>query len=1508
MGCDYKTFQACKPEEFSGSQGAAAAVRWLEKIKSVMKRCKCAEEDKVLFASGLFKDGALEWWNSLVSTREKIEGQFLSLRMIGDDIQSYNTKILEYSRFVPHLVTPEYNFISRYIWGLVSEIRDTVKAAMPNTIESAMELAGLMTDSMIRTRDEAKKKEIVVKGEQVWKRDARSSGKRSSTGIHPECKICKKRHTGRCLFERFAFCNNCKVTGHVTENCPKPKAIGVCYNCGERGHFRSECPKLKQVVKGVTKGDGGAKKNVRAFVLNSQEAADIPDVVTGTFLVNNIYAKVLFDSGANQSFIDYKFCKLLNIPLTKLGRTLEVETANGDFIKVIESLDSCFITLDGNDIPIRLLPMSLSGFDVVLGMDWLAENHACINCRPKTIMLRVPNGELIIIHGEKRAGHAGIISAFRAAKCLRKGCIAYMASILVEEEKRKIENVPVVTEFTDIFPDELPGIPPERVVEFKINLVPGTAPIAKAPYRLAPTEMAELKKQLEELLEKGFIRPSSSPWGAPILFVKKKDGSMRMCVDYRELNKVTIKNRYPLPRIDDLFDQLQGSRFFSKIDLRSGYHQLRVQEEDVSKTAFRTRYGHYEFTVMPFGLTNAPSAFMDLMNRVCKPYLDKFVIVFIDDILIYSKTQGDHESHLRTILGLLRQEKLYAKFSKCEFWLSEVQFLGHVVNAKGIQVDPAKIEAVMKWEIPKSPTEVRSFLGLAGYYRRFIKDFSRIAIPLTTLTRKLVKFEWGPKQAEAFETLKQKLTNAPILSLPDGIEDFVVYCDASHTGIGCVLMQRSKVIAYASRQLKTHEKNYTTHDLELGAIIFALKLWRHYLYGVKFIVYTDHKSLKYIFGQKELNMRQRRWMEVLSDYDCEICYHEGKANVVADALSRKEHEKPKRVRALRLEIQFDLLRQIKDAQISAQRNENLEKKKMKGMLEQLTKGEDGILRLKDRIWVPTVGDVRERILEEAHKSKYTMHPGSNKMYKDLKGSYWWIGMKKDIAIYVAKCLTCSQVKAEHQKPSGLLQQLELPVWKWEMVTMDFITKLPKTSRGNDTIWVIIDRLTKSTHFLAMKETFSMDKLAQLYINEIVSLHGVPLSIVSDRDSRFTSRFWQSFQKALGTRLNLSTAYHPQTDGQSERTIQTLEDMLRACVIDLGGSWDDHLPLMEFSYNNSYHSSIQAAPFEALYGRKCRTPVCWSEIGESQLSGPEIVQETTDKILQIRERLKTARDRQKSYADKRRKSLEFKVGDKVLLKVSPWKGVVRFGKKGKLSPRFIGPFEILERIGTVAYRLRLPEEMSGVHDVFHVSNLRKCLADETLAMPLKDVHIDKKLKFIEQPLQIEDRQEKRLKRKRLVNPENYPFGEGTSRSRKPRIRTHPIQEKFSYSFKDVEKANLEVNKMLTNEEGKEEEDEDIQWYHIYQENGTEFAANHKDVWPTSSIYHEIFTGRRDPPPRYKSTEEHNDSILDMLDRSVHETDSLKKLQAKEREKKVHAGEGLCQIGSWLEQKGMEWKKG
>ncbi|GJZ22418.1 putative nucleotidyltransferase, ribonuclease H [Tanacetum coccineum] len=655
----------------------------------------------------------------------------------------------------------------------------------PTTIQSAILMAGILTDEAVRCGTLSKGSEKRKEAEETNKQGGfRNDNKRVKMGkgfvvvdpprneyvnSHLKCTKCFTHHPegGVCR-----LCYNCQKLSRFARDYRAPVKqatlvntvrvgyeLGTCYECRSHDHFRNTCPKLNREP-----GQVGNRLTIE-----------------GTFSLNDYFATVLFDSRADFSFNSTKFVSLLNVKpiIVKPGYVIEV--ADGKNVEVDRIICGCKLELGNSMFTIDLIPLSYGSFDVIVGMDWLSEHKAVIICHEKVVRIPLATGEMLWVQGE------------RALK-------------------------------------------------------------TSTPLKSAKLKEHKLEDILVELQDYGFIRPNHSPWGAPMLFVKKKDSSFRMCIDYRELSKLTVKNLYPLPRIDDLLDQLQGLCYFSKIDLRSGYHQLRVHEEDIPKTAFRTRYGHFEFTVMPFGLTNAPAVFMDLMNRVCKPYLDKFVIVFIDDILIYSKSKEDHEVHLRLVLELLKKERLFAKFSKCEFWLQEVHFLGHVVNSNGIHVDPSKIEAVKNWKAPKTPSEIRSFLGLAGV-----------------------------EQEEAFQTLKDNLCNAPILSLPDGAEDFVVYCDASNQGLGCVLMQRGKVIAYASRQLKIHEKNYTTHDLELGAVVFALKIWRHYLYGKKSVIYTDHKSLQHIFNQKELNMCQRRWIELFSDYDCEIHYHPGKANVVADA-------------------------------------------------------------------------------------------------------------------------------------------------------------------------------------------------------------------------------------------------------------------------------------------------------------------------------------------------------------------------------------------------------------------------------------------------------------------------------------------------------------------------------------------------------------------------------------------------------------------------------------------------
>nr|GEX22753.1 putative reverse transcriptase domain-containing protein [Tanacetum cinerariifolium] len=855
-------------------------------LKSVSSISNYIAKNQVKFSSYTLIRSALTWWNS-------------HMRAVSQDV-AYAMPWKTLRKMMTMKFPDESDEIERYVGGLPEMIRGNVMSYEPKSMQKSIEFANDLMDQKL----------IGIVDRQADKKRKFDNTSRNQQNQQPF-----KRNNN--VARAYATCRAANTNNNNNNNYNNQRAtvayqgVPTCFECGAQVHFKNNCPKLGSRNHGNQNQAGNGNVVARAYGVGTAGGNPDANVVTGTFLLNNHCASILFDTGVEKSFVSTAFSSLININPSTLDYNYNVELADGKIIGVNTVIRGFTLNFLNHPFNIELMPVELGSFDVIISMDWLKTYHVVIVCDEKIVRVPFGNETLIIRCNESNnRTQLNIISCTKTRKYLQKGYPIFLSNITTKtikdkSEEKRLENVPIVRDFSEVFPEDLPGLPPTR-----------------------------------------------------------QDGSFWMCIDYPELNKLTLKNHYPLLRIDDLFDQLQGSSIYSKIDLRSGYHQLRVREEDIPKTSFKTRYGHYEFQGMSFGLTNAPSIFMDLMNRVCKPYLEKFMIVFIDDILIYSKNEQEHIEHLKLILELLKREKLYTKFSKCEFWIPKVQFLGHVIDSRGIHVDPAKIKSIKDWSSPKTPTEIRQFLGLAGYYRRFI---------------------------------------------------------------------------------------------------------------------------------------------------------ERKANVVADALSRKERIKPLRVRALVMTIGLDLSKQILGAQTEAKKPENLKKEDVGGMLienskdpekfrkEKLEPRTDGTLCLNNRSWLPCYGDLRALIMHESHKLKYSVHSGFDKMYQDLR------------------------VKAEHQKSSGLLVQPKIPQWKWDNITMDFVTKLPRMSS-------------------------------------------------------------EGISEGLGTQLDISIAYHPETDGQSERTIQTLENMLRACVIDFGNGWERHLPLIEFSYNNSYHASIKAAPFEALYGRRCRSPI------------------------------------------------------------------------------------------------------------------------------------------------------------------------------------------------------------------------------------------------------------------------------------------------------------------------------
>ncbi|KAJ9515650.1 hypothetical protein QJQ45_002714 [Haematococcus lacustris] len=862
-------------------------------------------------------------------------------------------------------------------------------------------------------------------------------------------------------------------------------------------------------------------------------------------------------------------------------------------------------------LQLSMVNISNPSFDIVLGKPWLAAKNPCVDWINNVVRLDHAGSTHTLTPPPPtplQADRLNLLSAPHFCRAARHDEV-FMA-LLTQQPN----------------PSSSPS-----------SSTPAPDPPPLHPKASALPELDQLKKQLDDLLAKGFIRPSTSPFAAPVLFVRKKDGSLRLCVDFRALNQQTLKNRCPLPRIDDLLDQLSGAQVFSKIDLRSGYHQIR--------TAFRTRYGHYEFTVLPFGLCNALATFQQLMNDVFKPHLDDFVLVYLDDILVFSKSAADHERHLHLTLSLLRQHQLCANLAKCAFWLDTVDFLGHVVSAAGIQPDPTKVKAVLDWPAPQDKHQLRSFLDTANYYRRLLHHHA-------------TPWRWGEAEERAFADIKAAMASSLVVRPPDSSLPFTAKTDASLFAIGAVLTQQDSsgaeyVMAYESRKLNPAQVNYPAHERELLAVLHALTTWRHYLLGRPFIVETDNSATTHVLTPSNLTRRQMRWTQRLAEFDIIYVHKAGKHHTVPDALSRRP-----------------------DHQLIA-------------------------LPIVDPD--PSFSTFARHALEDpAYQaaSSQALSPPSPSSPTHLQE-------------YVRTCDKCQRNKATNQLPPGLMQPLPIPSRNWQQVSMDFIGPLPATPRGHTMIFTIVDKLSKMIHLIPTTTTAAAHDTARLFFDHIFKHHGLPEAIISDRDPKFTSDFWTSLFHLTGTRLLLSSAYHPQTDGQTERANRTVEDMLRPYVNDHKTDWDQHLDAVEFAYNSSEHAGTGFTPFYLNYGQHPTTP------SALMLPPPTLVpsQAAEDFVTSMRNNLTAARsalqrsiDTQKLHADQHRRHEEFEVGDLVLLSCANL-NLQTAVNSAKLQPRFVGPFKVLAKHSLVSYKIDLPSSMR-ILPTFHISRLRPYLSSSS----------------------------------------------------------------------------------------------------------------------------------------------------------------------------------------------------
>ncbi len=1024
-------------------------------------------------------------------------------------------------------------------------------------------------------------------------------------------------------------------------------------------------------------------------------------------------------------------------------------------------------------------------YDVILGNAFLTQTNAVSEYDDqglKRLVLKRGNRKFTVnrpAFGLRQECSAPLLSAMQAGKAMKRkdnvflvrvtesmeeAAVCAHAEVAAAKTDDRAGRIPeerlqaIIRKFTSVLVDELPpGLPPDRGVGHVITLEKGARPTYRPSRRLSPLELAEVQAHVKKLLLNGHIEPSKSPFGANVLFVQKKDGTLRMCLDYRALNKVTVQNKYPLPRIDDLIDKMAGAKCFSSLDLASGYHQIRIAEEDVPKTAFSTPFGHYQFKVLAFGLTNAPATFQYAMNNLFASQLGRYVCVYLDDILIFSKNAEEHEKHLEEVLDILEKNKFYAKLSKCDLNRSELLYLGHIVGANGIKVDPAKIAAVAEWPVPKDLTQLRSFLGLTNYFRKFIQGYASRCRPLTSLMRKGMPYAWSPECQAAFEGLKQDLTTAPVLSAPDFSKAFEVVTDSSQWSIGGVLLQEGRPLAYTSRKMIPAELNYTVTEQECLATVHAMKTWRCYLEGLgsdMLTLVTDHNPNVHLQDQQSLSRRQVRWVEFLQRFHFRWSYRPGRLNV-ADPISRRAYPEQG---ADPIPVHFGALTRgarraatgsavtpavspgrqlpvsVDEVTVSAFQEGYKVDAESQGML---TKGgltaAQGLLWHGDALMVPKHSSLRQDVMFNLHDASISGHPGIRRTKKLIRRYFWWPGMDTDIEAYVQTCATCQRNKARTHSATVPLLPLEAPGKPWQSVSMDFITSLPKTKAGKTAILVFVCRLTKMVHMCATVNECTSADCAFLFLSTVFKLHGAPLELVSDRDTRFTSAVWTEMCQLMQIRRSMSTAYHPQTDGQTERMNRVLEDMLRHYVSPTQQDWDVHLPMVEFAINNAYQESTQTTPFMLNYGLHPHTPASINIQGDGPVHQAQKLSKSgrtsfancfADEMQRIvthaRKLLLSAQQRQKAYHDRKARAKQFNVGDRVLLSTKN----IAFKNPGtaKLLPKYAGPFEVLERIGLAAYRLLLPETMK-IHDVFHVCLLEPYRDDGRYQPPPVTLFLD-----------------------------------------------------------------------------------------------------------------------------------------------------------------------------------------